>query len=235
MTKILSFDIASHTGVGFYDTEKAISQIECFSIHFDAKGPFEKEKQIRHMIPPIIKQYGPDFIIMEMPLQNIKQYEKKPKKDLMTGAQHDDGDGFNEQAIDAAVAAATKGFQDGVDNRAAMKAAIAAYLHRAAGNKPPEMTMNAAGVIMLNRLAAAIHLIVEGFKIPCEEVRPMTWQTIIPKQYKGSTKDRVRQYCDAMRIIGKNMDARDAAIIALWAAGRAQTLKLAKRTQEQLL
>lgn len=193
MTKILAFDIATTTGIGFYDTDKGVSQIECFSVRFEGKAPFDKEKNVRILVPPIIKQYQPDFIVMEKPLDRVMSYKKKPTKGANLLPDYDGSD------------------------------------------EGGETTMNPGTVIMLNRLAAAVHVVAEGFRIPCEEVRPQTWQSIIPKQYPGNSKQKVKLYCDSLRIIGKNMDARDAAIIALWAAGRSQVLKLNRNVMEKTL
>lgn len=96
------------------------------------------------------------------------------------------------------------------------------------GEEETSTTINAGTILQLNRISGAVQCVIEGLRIPCEEVRPMTWQAVIPKNIKGGTKDRVRQFCDALGIIGKNADARDAAVIALWAAGRSQVLKLEK-------
>lgn len=96
-------------------------------------------------------------------------------------------------------------------------------------------TMNPTTIMQLNRLHGAIQAIVEAFRVPCEEVQPKTWQTIIPKTIKGKPKQRVSQYCDMLRIIGKDDNARDAAIMAIWAAGRSQVLKLSQQAQEKLL
>lgn len=97
------------------------------------------------------------------------------------------------------------------------------------GIEEESRTINAKTVTVLNRIAGAVQMCVEGMNIPCEEVAPVTWITIIPKNIKGGTKDRVRQFCDMFQIIGKNADARDAAVIAIWAAGRSQVLKLEKQ------
>ncbi len=98
------------------------------------------------------------------------------------------------------------------------------------GEEEVSNTINAGTILQLNRISGAVQCVIEGFRIPCEEVRPMTWMSIIPKNIKGGTKDRVRQFCDMFGIIGKNADARDAAVIAIWAAGRSQVLKLEKNT-----
>lgn len=98
------------------------------------------------------------------------------------------------------------------------------------GEEEVTTTINAGTILQLNRISGAVQTVLEGMGVSCEEVRPMTWQTVIPKKIKGNTKDRVRQFCDMFNIIGKNADARDAAVIAIWAAGRSQQLKLAKMT-----
>lgn len=94
------------------------------------------------------------------------------------------------------------------------------------GEEEASTTINAGTILQLNRISGAVQCVIHGMNIPCEEVRPMTWQVVIPKRIKGGTKDRVRQFCDMLSIIGKNADARDAAVIALWAAGHSQVLKL---------
>lgn len=90
------------------------------------------------------------------------------------------------------------------------------------------LTMNPKTITQLNRLAGAAQTVVEGFNIQCIEVRPQTWQTILPKS-PGSTKDRAKAFCETVGIEGGNMDSRDAAAIAIWAAGRCQELKLMAR------
>lgn len=97
------------------------------------------------------------------------------------------------------------------------------------GEEEEATTINAKTILQLNRIAGAVQCVIEGFRIPCEEVRPMTWQAVIPKHIKGPTKKRVKLWCDLLGVIGKNEDARDAAVIAIWAAGRSQELKLSMR------
>lgn len=95
-----------------------------------------------------------------------------------------------------------------------------------------QTTINAGTIIQLSRLNGAVLGIVLGFNIPCCDVAPRTWQSIMPKSLKGKPKERVKQFCESMGISGGNVDSRDAAIIALWAAGHAQQLKLMKRAEE---
>jgi Holliday junction resolvasome RuvABC endonuclease subunit len=180
MTRILALDPATVIGWSLYDTENPISAIQCGSITLEGKGAFEKVKSVRHLLPKLIREHQPDFIVFESPLSHIPQF-KKSKTNML-------------------------------------------------GEEETSSTINAGTILQLNRISGAVQAIIEGFNIPCEEVRPMTWQTVIPKKIKGGTKDRVRQFCDMFNIIGKNADARDAAVIALWAAGRSQILKLEKMT-----
>ncbi len=179
MTRILALDPATVIGWSLYDTENPISAIQCGSITLEGKGAFEKVKSVRELLPKLIKEHEPDFIVFESPLSHIPQFKKKGKVNML-------------------------------------------------GEEESSTTINAGTILQLNRISGAVQCVIEGFRIPCEEVRPMTWQTVIPKKIKGGTKDRVRQFCDMFNIIGKNADARDAAVIALWAAGRSQVLKLEK-------
>lgn len=179
MTRILALDPATIVGWALYDTEAPISAIQCGSITLDGKGAFEKVKSVRALLPKLIKEHQPEFIVFESPLSHIPQF-KKSKVNML-------------------------------------------------GEEETSTTINAGTILQLNRISGAVQAVIEGFRIPCEEVRPMTWQTVIPKNIKGGTKDRVRQFCDMFQIIGKNADARDAAVIAIWAAGRSQVLKLEKQ------
>lgn len=181
MTRIMALDPATKIGWALYDTENPISAIMCGSIHLDGKGAFEKVHSVRAILPKLIREHAPDFVVFESPLSHIPQFEKKK----------------------------TNVF----------------------GEEETTKTMNAGTILQLNRISGAVQTVIEGFNLPCDEVRPMTWQTVIPKNIKGGTKDRVRQFCDMLQIIGKNIDARDAAVIAIWAAGRSQLLKLKQRVE----
>lgn len=178
MTRILALDPASTTGWALYDTDNPISAIQCGSIQLDGKGPFEKVRCVRALLPRMVREHHPDFAVFESPLSHIPQF-KKSKTNML-------------------------------------------------GEEETSTTINAGTILMLNRISGAVQTVLDGMNIPCEEVRPMTWQTVIPKKIKGGTKDRVRQFCDMLQIIGKNADARDAAVIAIWAAGHSQVLKLQK-------
>lgn len=90
-------------------------------------------------------------------------------------------------------------------------------------------TINSKTISMLGRLAGAATMAVLGQNVPCIEVRSQTWQTIIPKNIAGKPKQRARAYCEMLKIVSPNMDSRDACIIAIWAAGHCQELKLMAR------
>lgn len=99
------------------------------------------------------------------------------------------------------------------------------------GEETEEETLNAGTALMLSRLAGAVQICISGLNIPCTEVAPRTWQSIIPRIYSGEPKARVKQFAESLKIVAPNADARDAAIIALWAAGHCQRLKMMELAQ----
>lgn len=97
------------------------------------------------------------------------------------------------------------------------------------GEEEETSTINPGTIMQLNRLAGAAQMVVQGQNVRCVEVRPQTWQSVIPKSFTGPTKKRAKDYCDSLKIVSPNMDSRDACIIAIWAAGHAQELKMMER------
>lgn len=98
------------------------------------------------------------------------------------------------------------------------------------GEEEQVSTINPGMVIQLNQLKASAQTVVMAFDIECCEVSPRTWQTVIPKSIAGKdAKGRARKYCESLKIEGATADERDAAVIAIWAAGHAQELKLLRR------
>lgn len=84
----------------------------------------------------------------------------------------------------------------------------------------------------LNYLAGAAQMLILGMNKRCVSVAPRTWQTVIPASIQGKdSKDRVKQFCEVLGITGGSKDSRDAAVIALWAAGHSQELKLMERVR----
>lgn len=93
-------------------------------------------------------------------------------------------------------------------------------------------TINVKTIALLNRINGAVLMVVLGQNIPCCKVQARTWQTILPKNIPGDTKKRAKAYCDTLKIAqATNVDKRDAALIAIWAAGHAQELKWMERAQ----
>jgi len=81
-------------------------------------------------------------------------------------------------------------------------------------------TINPKTIGLLHGLARAAQAVLRGYKIRHMEVRPQTWQTIIPRQFKAHpTKQRAEMTCDMLRIVATNEHKRDAALIAVWASG----------------
>ena len=97
------------------------------------------------------------------------------------------------------------------------------------GEKEEVTTINAGTVMQLNRLAGAAQICVTGQNIPCVEVAPRSWQTIIPRSIQGPPKARVKQFLDTMKVVSPNADSRDACAIAIWCAGHCQQLKILER------
>lgn len=100
------------------------------------------------------------------------------------------------------------------------------------GDETEEVTtINSRTIAQLNKISGAVCMVVLGQNIPCVEVRAQTWQTIIPKSFQGKPKARAKAFCDSLKIVAGNIDSRDAAVIALWAAGHSQQLKLLQRAR----
>lgn len=94
------------------------------------------------------------------------------------------------------------------------------------GDEEEISTINPGTVMQLNRLAAAAHICISGQNIPCVEVRPQSWLSVIDKDIKGSSKERAKQMCERLKIVATNQDARDACIIAYWTAKKCDQFRL---------
>lgn len=99
------------------------------------------------------------------------------------------------------------------------------------GDEETSSTINSKTIAVLNRLAGAAEMAVLGQNVPCISVAAKTWQTIIPDQFAGKPKQRAQAYCQMLGIVSPNMDSRDACIIAIWAAGHCQELKMLERAR----
>lgn len=99
------------------------------------------------------------------------------------------------------------------------------------GEEEQSSTINPGTVMQLNRLAGAAQVCVSGMNVPCVEVRPQTWQSVIAKHIKGPTKKRAAEYCDLLKIVSPNADSRDACVIAIWAAGHCSEMKMMERAR----
>jgi Holliday junction resolvasome RuvABC endonuclease subunit len=94
------------------------------------------------------------------------------------------------------------------------------------GEEEEVSTINPGTVMQLNRLAGAAQICVTGQNIPCVEVRPQSWLSVIDKDIKGSSKERAKQMCERLKIVATNQDARDACIIAYWTAKKCDQFRL---------
>lgn len=93
MTRIMFLDVASNTGHALYDdVETTPSGIHNGVVRFEGKTPFDKVKEVRRLLPPIIRRYDPDVVYLEAPLLFFQSFKKKPKKDMLTGIVVDPGE-----------------------------------------------------------------------------------------------------------------------------------------------
>lgn len=69
------------------------------------------------------------------------------------------------------------------------------------------------------------------WNVPCIYAAPNSWQTVIPDTIKSKFegKKRVEETCNLLRIVSSNQSARDACLIAFWAAGRPEFKYLRQR------
>jgi hypothetical protein len=94
---------------------------------------------------------------------------------------------------------------------------------------------NADTAFMLNQLFTVADVVCRHKTREVIEVAPTTWQTLT-KAFSGDTKERSIAFCRMHRIEipggltkPQRGDAADAAVIAYWAAGKAQQLKMQER------
>lgn len=227
MALMLALDVATTTGWAVYDTERPPSAVISGSFRTGGEDTplTEKLLEIRRQVPRLIKQYKPDFAVIEEPLAVIPRYKKKPKKGFFEEVPTQSVDGGK------VVFLLRKGMnvpQIAAQFRTTSDEVIAAL--EPGGMNPKTM-------MMLSELAGGATVAVQGHNVPCEQVRAQTWQAVIPAEIKaqfkgdGATKKRVKAYCEMLRIVSPNMDSRDACVIALWAAGHFQKLKMLDRAR----
>jgi len=95
---------------------------------------------------------------------------------------------------------------------------------------------NANTAFLLNQLFAVADTVCRHKVKNVIEVAPTTWQKLA-KSFPGDTKARSIAFCRANRVQLPQLnkvamgDAADAVVIAYWAAGRAQEMKLLERAR----
>ena len=81
--------------------------------------------------------------------------------------------------------------------------------------------------------AGCIYAVLRGLKIPTIQAYPREWQSIMPPHFKKSrdAKDNAKMWAGALNIVNAtNEHTRDAALIAIYAAGRYQEYDLKRRS-----
>jgi hypothetical protein len=106
-------------------------------------------------------------------------------------------------------------------------------------DKPVEQGMNPASAFLAHQLFTVVDTFAFahcGDKV--FEVHPQTWQSILkPYRHAGDTKAQSIEACRVLRIPLPSQawakdNAADAAMIAVWAKGHLQQLKLLQRAKE---
>lgn len=233
MTKILGLDVATTTGFSIYDTENTPSSIILGHKHFKADEIWGKAAGLRLWIRELRKEYLPDYVIIERPMGISPQYDKKVKADLLTGTLQDQV-AAGRSMLDRLSVAIERGGIGATDARAI----VSEYFGDA-------KTINSNTTAQLNWLLGTVQATVEGMGLPWEIVSATTWRTILPKDIRDAkfhgmakekvTKEKIRVFCDRLRIIGGNEDARDAAIMAYYCARKSQNFKMFLNQSEKEL
>lgn len=109
----------------------------------------------------------------------------------------------------------------------------------AADNGVEVSGMNPAAAFLPHQLFALVDTFAMAFcKSNVFEVRPQSWQAILkPYKHAGNTKAQSIEACRVLRISLPSQawakdNAADAAMIAVWAKGHLQQLKLLQRAKE---
>jgi Holliday junction resolvasome RuvABC endonuclease subunit len=204
---ILALDVATVTGWAVHDTGRHVSSIQCGVIDLSCKADGPKKRRIMRRaldeaLCRLIDRFRPEAACVEQPLNFIGSHEKKPKGAARRQL------GLFVQAQPTAASGSKK------------------------GGGP-----NADTTLMLNQLFAVADTVCSHKCRLVMEVAPTTWQRLT-SAYPGDTKARSVAFCRSARIVfpaGLNQketgDAADAAVIAFWAAGHAQELKLIERAR----
>lgn len=76
MALILGLDVATTTGLAWYEPSSSLSSIKADSIKAIGTSPEEKAESLAQQLVTVLKAERPDFVAIEEPLRNIKAYKK---------------------------------------------------------------------------------------------------------------------------------------------------------------
>lgn len=202
--RILALDVATKTGWALYDTNKPVSSIQSGSFNIEnANTIVDKLWAIRNGVPPLMREHQPDYVVVEAPLNFAPQYEKKPKRDMITQVEP-------QQTSEAP--------------RSTISPNTISELSQMAGC--------ATGVVMGFNVDCCQVRPQDWQRIIPRDIydRYPTWimQGSKKKKDETATKKRVKDFCDRLHIASPNMDSRDACIIAVWGSTQSKQLKIAE-------
>ncbi len=203
MSIVLGVDAATNLGLAFYDLDRPIAEIECGHVQL-VGTPLEKIRQLRKDIVPVIKSYhGDNHRIVFAAIEKPLPF-------------------VNLKEVNA--------------NRSKSKRARADMFDQAGEGVAPAKRIAAVDIYakdVIAQIVGAVCMMLDALHVQdIELVAPKTWQKILPASCRiGSTKQNAAAYCRALGIAeAGNEHEKDAALIAVWAAGRHQALSLARRT-----
>lgn len=207
---ILALDVATSTGWAVYDPSTHQSAIQCgvldrAALPKEITGA-ERRRLMRRAIDDrlcaLFDRFRPDFVCIEQPLNYIKA--GAPSRAKPVRGQPGMFQKPNPETDD-----------------------------KGGGGGP-----NADTVLMLNQIFAVADTVCAHKARTVIEVAPKSWQ-VITKQFAGDTKERSIAFCRSVGIVippelnkKERGDAADACVIAIWAAGHSQELKMMQRARQ---
>lgn len=211
---VMGLDPAAGFGWAAYDMDRPPSATESGSLKLEGEI-LDKIYQLRQQIPALVKQYQPALAVVESPFKFAPQYKKKPKAGLLGVPAQDDAPPDLRKVMGLLRSGRTI-HQVAADLRCSLDAVMAAF---------EATTINPSTISHAGQIAGAATALLLAWNVQVVQSQPIEWQrAIIPKSIyqqfsgPGMAKKRAEATCNMLRIVSPNVDARDAALMAMFAA-----------------